>query len=301
MVVWNIFFTTVLLPLVGIALLGRRRRVPFSGWLATLILAAGMVGFGVLVAPWGWFGVPLRIAIAILFVVAFARSLRGSRDAAAEKLPPANELPPANPFRLLLMILIGLFFGSVAIGVLRARARPPGVVDVGFPLTHGTYLVAQGGSHPAANYHAHDPKQQYAVDLIRLNGAGMRARGLYPGDAGAYAIFGDTVVSPCDGVVVAAIDQYADAARISLDEKNPAGNYAIVRCGDVDLMLAHLQRGSLAVRAGARIARGALLGRAGNSGVSPEPHLEIHGERNGIAVPLTFDRKWLVRNDVVRK
>jgi hypothetical protein len=295
MVVWNIFFTTILLPLVGIALLARRRRVPFSKWLPTVILAAGLAGFGVLVAPWGWFGVPLRIAIALLFAAALGMSLRGPRSG------EEAETLPANPFRLLLMILIGLFFGSVAIGVLRAYARPPGVVDVALPLTGGAYLVAQGGSHPAANYHAHDPRQRYAVDLVKLNAAAMRARGIYPDDARAYAIFGDAVVSPCDGIVVAAMDGLPDAARISLDEKNPAGNHVIVRCGDIDVMLAHLQRGSIAVRAAARVTRGAPLGRAGNSGASTEPHLEIHAERNGAAVPLTFDGRWLVRNDIVRK
>jgi Peptidase family M23 len=295
MVVWNIFFTTILLPLVGVALLARRRRAPFSKWLATVILAAGMAGFGVLVAPWGWFGVPLRIAIALLFAIALGMSLRGPRH--GEEI----DTPPTNPFRLLLMILVGLFFGSVAIGVLRAYGRPPGAVGVAFPLTRGAYLVAQGGSHPAANYHAHDPKQSYAVDLVKLNGAAMRARGIYPDDARAYAIFGDMVISPCDGTVIAATDGLPDAARISLDEKNPAGNHVTVRCGDVDVTLAHLQRGSIAVHAGARVTRKAPLGRAGNSGTSTEPHLEIHAERNGAAVPLTFDGRWLVRNDIVRK
>ena len=199
------------------------------------------------------------------------------------------------------MALIGMFFGAGAIGVLRAHSVPAGAIDVGFPLTHGMYLVAQGGSEPAANYHAQDPKQRYAVDLVKLNSAGMRARGLYPNDANAYAIYGETVVSPCDGAIVAAVDAFPDAARISLDTKNPAGNHVTLRCGDIDITLAHLQRGSVAVRTGARVKRGTALGRVGNSGSTTEPHLQIHAERNATAVPLRLDGRWLVRNTIIRK
>ena len=292
MVVWNIFFATILLPLVTIALLWRKPRRPLTGWLATLLLTSGIVGFSVLAAPWGWFGVPLRFAIALLFVVAVAMSLRKQPD---------PDAVPTGPFRVGLMAIIGVFFGVGAIGVVRAHRVPPGAIDVGFPLTRGAYLVVQGGSEPAANYHAQHPAQRYAVDLVKLNRAGMRARGLYPNDAKAYAIFGDTVVSPCDGTVASAVDSFPDAARISLDVKTPAGNHVILRCGDVDITLAHLQRGSVAVRTGARVTRGTALGRAGNSGNSTEAHLHVHAERSAVGVPLRFDGRWLVRNAIIRK
>ena len=109
------------------------------------------------------------------------------------------------------------------------------------------------------------------------------------------------MVSPCDGTVLAATDAFPDAARISLDEKNPLGNHVTLRCGDADVTLAHLQRGSVAVRAGSPITRGTPLGRVGNSGTSTEPHLQIHAERNGAGVPLRFDGRWLVRNAIIRK
>ena len=291
-IVWNIFFVTVVLPLVTIALLWRRRRRPFAAWLTTLVLTAGVAGFGLLVAPWGWFGVPLRIVIAVAFVTALILSLR----------PPA-EPEPASPsnVRMLVMVLIGVFFGRVAIGAIQAHRVPAGAIDAGFPLARGTYLVVQGGSHPAANYHAQHPQQRYAIDVVKLNVAGLRARGLYPDEAKAYAIFGQTVISPCDGTIAAAVDAFPDASRISLDEKNPAGNHVVVRCGDIDVTLAHLQRGSVAVRPGAQVTRGTPLARAGNSGNSTEPHLHVHAVRDGAAVPLRFDGRWLVRNAIVRK
>jgi len=292
MVVWNIFFATILLPLIAIALLWRRRRTPVAAWLATLLLALCVAGFSVLVAPWGWFGIPLRIGLALAFVAALAMSLRRPDD---------PEATPPSPVRLLVMVLIGFFFGRVAIGAIQAHSVPPGAIEAGFPLTRGAYLVLQGGSHPAANYYVHDAKQRYAVDLAKLNGAGMRARGLYPDDAKAYAIFDEAVVSPCDGTVVSAVDAFPDAARISLDTKNPAGNHVVIRCAEADLTLAQLRRGSVAVRLGATVKRGTPIGRVGNSGNSTEPHLHIHADRNGAGVPLRFDGRWLVRNSIVRK
>jgi hypothetical protein len=294
MVIWNIFFSTILLPLVATALLWRRARRPVALWVATLLLAAGVNGFSLLVAPWGWFGVPLRVVLALLFVAAIVMSVL--RAPAIE-----DDAKPTSPFRILAMALIGVFFGSVAVGVLRAHRVPPGAIDVGFPLTRGAYIVGQGGSEPASNYHAQNRAQRYAVDLLKLNDAGMRARGLYPDDANAYAIFGDAIVSPCDGVVIEAVDGFPDAARISLDTKNPAGNHVTLRCGDANVTLAHFRRGSLAVRPAATITRGALLGRVGNSGNSTEPHLHVHAERDGAGVPLRFDGRWLVRNTIIRK
>jgi hypothetical protein len=300
MVVWNIFFTTILLPLVGIALLWRRPRRPGAGWVATLILAGGMVGFGLLVAPWGWFGVPLRILLALLFALAIVMSLRRPIIDAGTAVD-GEVRPQTTAMRMMVMILIGFFFGSVATGVLRAHHVPPGAIDLGFPLTRGTYIVGQGGSEPAANNHMGDPAELYAVDLMKLNAAGMRARGIYPNDANAYAVFGDAVVSPCDGVAVEVMDGLPDAARISLDEKNPAGNHVVLRCGDFDVTLAHLRRGSVAVRLGGRVTRGAPLARVGNSGTSTEPHLHVHASRYGAGVPLRFEGRWLVRNALIRE
>jgi len=280
--------------MIGIIVLALRARRPLSGWLATLILATGVVGFSVLAAPWGWFGLPLRVALLLLFALAVILSVRRRPGADAEATP-------TSAVRIAIMLLIGAFFGNVAIGVVRAHRVPAGAIDLGLPLTRGAFLVAHGGSEPAANVHAANGPHRYAVDLVKLTSAGMRARGIYPDDATRYAIFGEGVVSPCDGVVVSVVDSFPDASRISIDEKNPLGNHIVIRCGDANVTLAQLQRGSITVRAGQAIARGADLARVGNSGMSTEPHLHVHAERDGFAVPIRFDGRWLVRNAVVRK
>ena len=281
--VWNLLFSSVLLPLITIALLGRRSRRPLAGWFTTFMLATGVVGFSLLAAPWAFFGLPVRYLIATLFVVAVIVSLTRNRE-------PAEE----TGMRMFVKVLIGMFFGAVAIGVLNAHSVPKPSLDLGVPLTKGTYLVLHGGSRPAANVHL----PQYAVDFVKLNAFGSRARGITPSDLKDYAIFGDVVVSPCDGTVVSTVDRFADGTP---DAKNPLGNLVALRCGDATVFLAHLQRGSVSVRPGATVRRGTSLARVGSSGVSPEPHLHVRAERGGKPLAVTFEGRWLVRNAVVRR
>ncbi|HEX8169782.1 MAG TPA: M23 family metallopeptidase [Thermoanaerobaculia bacterium] len=287
MAVWNLFFSTLLLPLIAIALLWRRARRPPGPWIATFLLAAGISGFSFFAAPWGWFGLPLRWLLAALFAAALATSLISRREGAEE-----------SPMRMLVKSMIGLFFGSVAIGALAARAVPPGALDAGFPLRGGTFLVMHGGSAPAANVHPAEPSRRYAVDFVQLGTFGFRARGILPRDPHRYAVFGATVVAPCDGTILAAAGDLPDSGT---DAAHPLGNALTLRCNDTDVTLAHLQRGSLSVRVRDSVVRGTPIARAGNSGASPEPHLSIHAERKGQPVPLTFEGKWLVRNAVVRR
>jgi len=288
----RLFILTIFFPLLSMAMLWRRPRRPVGGWLATLLLAAAVTSFSVLAAPWGWFGIPLRVGLIVLFVAALVRSL--SR-------PPLHEATDESPLRILVKVLIAVFVGSVVIGVLRAHVAPPRAIDLAFPLRGGSFLVMHGGSTSAANMHNIDPAQRYAVDVVQLNAVWMRARGLYPRELERYAIFGAEVLSPCDGAVIAAEGALEDLEPGKLDEKNRAGNHVVIRCGDADVTLAQLARGSVTVRPGMRVTQEQLVGRVGNSGLTTEPHLHVHAERGGAAVPMTFDGVWLVRNDIVRR
>lgn len=289
---WTLLFSTILLPLFSIALLWRRPPHPRTQWATTFIMALGLTGFSVLAAPWGWFGMGVRLLLVLLFVAALAASLRR---------PVRQDALPESPLRNVVKVLIGIFFGTVALGVLRAHTVPPGTIDLAFPLRGGRFLIQHGGSDSAANMHASHPAQRYALDIVKLNAAWTRARGLYPGDLTRYAIWNDAVLSPCDGTVLAAVDRFPDNEPGMRDEKNPEGNQVVLRCGDADVVLAHLRRGSVSVKPHARVAAGAIVGRVGNSGNATEPHLHVHAERAGAAVPARFEGRWLVRNAIVTK
>ncbi|AZQ66612.1 M23 family metallopeptidase [Silicimonas algicola] len=214
-------------------------------------------------------------------------------------------------------ILLGLggWYGAQA---LAGRSPPPvEVVDIATPFGPGRYLVASGGSTPLVNAHMRtlDPGverylpwrgQSYAVDFIGLGRWGLRASGWSPADPAAYAIFGAELRAPCAGTVVAAESGMPDFEVPQQDSVNRLGNHVIVRCGDAEIVLAHMRRNSVTVAPSDPVAVGDRLGEVGNSGASAEPHLHIHAQRpvaegappiSGEPLALRIDGRFLVRGD----
>lgn len=216
-------------------------------------------------------------------------------------------------------VALGAFSASVLTGALAGRLAPEGeAVDLEFPLANGTYLVANGGSHLVVNSNLRlaDPKEPrrarfrgaaYGVDLVALDGLGLTAQGFAPADPKAHHVYGREVKAPCGGEVVHAEDGHADRPVGQPDRDSYAGNHVILRCGRVDVVLAHLATGSVVASRGDKVAAGATVGRVGNSGASDAPHLHVHAQRPGSAlsamsgdpVPMRFGGRFLVRNDRV--
>jgi murein DD-endopeptidase MepM/ murein hydrolase activator NlpD len=144
------------------------------------------------------------------------------------------------------------------------------------------------------------------LDIVKLNALGNRARGIAPADLEKYAIFGVPVYSPCEGTVVRAEDGHPDLAPPERDREHLAGNHVVIRTGDVKVLLAHLEKGSVAVKTGDEVVPGQEIGRVGNSGNTSQPHLHIHAERGGSpdsildgqGVPMRFGDRFLVRNSL---
>lgn len=199
----------------------------------------------------------------------------------------------------------------------RAAAQAPGGASIGlsWPLGPGRYLVANGGATLALNAHAdaldqtipaHRPYHGtgYGLDLVAIDGRGLRADGLMPQDPRRYRIFGALVLAPCAGEVIAALDGLPDMPVPELDEQNLAGNHVILRCGGVDIVLAHFRQGSVRVAVNQSLASGAPIAQVGNSGATNEPHLHIHAQTPGTAeapfsgapIPMRLDGHFWVRN-----
>jgi hypothetical protein len=185
------------------------------------------------------------------------------------------------------------------------------VLDVGFPLKNGVFYVCHGGGSWLLNYHGIFAKsQRYALDTVELNGAGTRAKGLCPRSLNSYRVYGETVYSPCAGLVSAAKDGIPDQTPGAFDKQSPAGNHIWIRVegSEVYILLAHLQPCSLSVKTGDQVKIGQPIARVGNSGYTSEPHLHIHAQLlgpgrvapGGKPFQLTFDGKWLVRNSRFR-
>lgn len=166
-----------------------------------------------------------------------------------------------------------------------ALRTPEGTLDLHFPLKDGFYAVGQGGNGAAINHHAASRQQRFALDIVKAGGD----------------ITGAPVLSPCSGTIVAAGDDMPDEGSMSARGAQVFGNYvAVEHESGVLIVLAHMKSGSVCVRRGDRVSAGQVVGSAGNSGRSSEPHLHVHAERNGDAVPLRFDGRWLVRNSLIR-
>ena len=90
-----------------------------------------------------------------------------------------------------------------------------------------------------------------------------------------------------------------------MDKQNMVGNHVLLRCGAVDILLAHFRQGSVRVNPGQRVSLGDILGEAGNSGNTSAPHLHIHAQQpgppeapfSGRPIPMLFDGRFLVRGD----
>lgn len=132
--------------------------------------------------------------------------------------------------------------------------------------------------------------QSYGVDLVALDAFGLRARGVQPADPSAYRIYGARVLAPCAGAVAIAVDGLPDMRVPKVDRDHLAGNHVLLRCAEADVLLGHLQPGSVRVRAGAKVDVGEWLGLVGNSGNTGEPHLHVHAQgRGSTEAPLSGD------------
>ncbi len=109
------------------------------------------------------------------------------------------------------------------------------------------------------------------------------------------AVADATVTAIRDGVPDNLLGE-APAGRVT--RETIAGNYVMLDIGaDLRAVYAHLIPGSIEVTEGARIKRGAVLGRLGNSGNSDGPHLHFHIETKahrtlplaGEGVPFSFE------------
>lgn len=96
-------------------------------------------------------------------------------------------------------------------------------------------------------------------------------------------IWGASVISPASGTVERVRNDVPDNALGGSNFADNWGNHVVIRMDRGEwVVLAHLLQWSICVQAGSRVEAGAYLGRVGNSGRSPTPHL--HMQLQGSAV-----------------
>ncbi len=115
----------------------------------------------------------------------------------------------------------------------------------------------------------------HALDFEAPGGAGSWDAG--DGNLRDFRIFDAPVYSPLTGIVAAVESRVPDNP---VGHNNPEanwGNFVMLRAdAGYHVMLAHFLQDSVAVAVGQRVVAGTWLGKCGNSGRSPVPHLHVH-------------------------
>ena len=182
---------------------------------------------------------------------------------------------------------------------------PAAVVQLAPPF-EGEWLVLQGGRSPLQNHHLAAYNQRFALDLARLDEGRM-----FGGGAGNAAVHSweQPLRSPADGTVVFTRGDMEDAGgpNVVSEAADAAGNAIVIELDSGRfVLLAHLRRGTLRVRAGDRVRQGDLLARVGNSGNTTMPHLHLqvqthrdlwHADNRSLPFAFAPGRRALARND----
>lgn len=287
----------VVLPAVFLFTLWRANFKSKLEWIldavATTLFAAWLFQAG----NWSWIGYYFRYLLVVILIVTLVLSWRKIRE-----LPLKVDYSSKQKMPMAVSIFFAAVFGAYNVFAFTGYTTNETALELAFPLKEGTYFIGQGGNSTMLNYHQSYEPQQYALDILKVNQFGIRANGLYPKELTKYHIYEDDLFSPCNGKVVEMESGLPDFAPPEADPENATGNYVALTCetSDAVVYLAHMQKGSVTVEVGELVEVGQKIGMVGNSGNTTEPHLHIHAEKDGVGIPLRFDGKFLVRNQLVR-
>lgn len=302
----------VILPLILLYWLYKSSSRYYPDFIFLSLLTFSYITFFFLAKGWAQFPFAfLRYPLFLTFFVAFYFSFRRvKRSWKLEKKHSKQILwYSIKGVKYLVFSFFIFVFTSASIQAIQGYITPPNSVDLQFPLVGKHYVILQGGSNQILNHHYRVPAQKYALDILKGNVLGQRAKNWNPKNLDDFFIYQAQVVSPCDGLVIKAIDGLDDVELKTSDRKNIAGNHIVILSEEkkVYVLLAHLKKGSLLVQEGDRVSTRQSLGLVGNSGNTSEPHLHIHCTTadsedylfKGKGVPITFNTKYLVRNQTI--
>nr|MDQ3819989.1 M23 family metallopeptidase [Acidobacteriota bacterium] len=284
------------LPFICTAWLWKRRTRGGRDWALTAAPVAAFALLAFLAAPWAMVSYYLRFLLVLFLALALYFSFKKSNGTPERQSYTIGEkiISLVKVIALVFLLLLDAF-------VIKGYFFPISSVELAFPLSGGDYYVIPNPFHRDGSY----PSQEwYALDIVKLNRMGSRAIGIYPMELTAYAIYGDTVYSPCDGEIIEAIDEVQDNP-IGDAGKHPS-NHLVIRCQGLRVTLAHLMRGSLLLQNGQSVREGQPLGKVGNSGHASEPHLHIDVVRDSDGsssepVAISFGGRVLSWNSVIRR
>jgi Peptidase family M23 len=259
-----------------------------------------------------WTSFP-RWGLAVVMLIGLAALIRFAQRQILKTLPYSR---PDWLLAALNVILLGVGIWVIAEARLGQRKPNEPSIALELPLEGNDLVVANGGSRLLINAHQDTldlsiPRhrlwhgQSYAIDIVALNRLQMTANGMRPADPARYVIFGRAVHAPCGGQIVGMENNRPDLVIPKVDARVKEGNYVRLRCSGADIVMAHLQRGSVRVSINQWVTAGDNIAAVGNSGMTDEPHLHIHAQTlgspqapfSGEPIIMLFNGRFLARND----
>ncbi|HEY2381880.1 MAG TPA: M23 family metallopeptidase [Terriglobia bacterium] len=157
----------------------------------------------------------------------------------------------------------------------------------------GTWYVA--AEHSYLDAHKRFLAEAYAYDFLQIGANGKSYQRDGKSNADYYA-YGRKVLAAQDGTIVMVRSDVAEnVPGETTNLTTPSGNVVIIDHGNNQFgYYAHLKPFTIAVKKGAHVKAGDVLGEVGNSGDSPEPHLHFHVMNNadaaqGDGIPAVFE------------
>jgi len=135
----------------------------------------------------------------------------------------------------------------------------------------GKWTVSQG--HEGEHTHKDDYRHAWDFVITDLGGKQFSGKGDFTED---YFCFNKPVLATADGTVEYIVDNIDDNIIGDANVKENWGNTVILRHQDsLFTSISHLKKESIPVKVGERVKEGDIIGKCGNSGRSPYPHLHF--------------------------
>jgi hypothetical protein len=305
----------ILIPLLMIVWTWTRQYLSVMGWLLQVLAFASYFGFIFLIGTWALVSFYLRYAFPAFFIIAVILSYLRAKD-----LPFWVEKGIMGWMGNGAGLVISAVLIYLIVGAIRSYSYDEKPVNLAFPFKRGVYAVFEGGNGKASslmNYHyggaTHkgagvNRSMKYAVDFTKLSIWGNDANGFLPKENEKYAIFNEVVYSPCDGQVYDVVDQWPN--EIPGGNKAPynVGNHIVIQSGVFLVLMGHLQKGSIQVKAGEMVETGQPIAKVGNSGWTIQPHIHVQAMKmtrgsfwSAEGLPIYFDGKNAVKNTLFFK
>lgn len=153
--------------------------------------------------------------------------------------------------------------------------------DLHFPLRGAWWLI--NGSDWSDRHKLEVFSQTYAMDFVKLGadngffrGTGLALEDHYSWDQPVYATAGGKIAYICYDLPDLTPGVPPDPRMFRDEPRRTLGNAVVISHGNGEFsFFGSLQQASLQVNEGQMVKRGTLLGRVGNSGHSPGPHLHF--------------------------